>query len=142
MLWDFIWAQLSQVSVNEKETNIGTAGEIRIDKTGKAISCTPSVGMGLASTSLAHVEALLGRQSKNNREVFEVVVLVSEVTALGGGGKVGGAEGKGLPGVTSMRRGRSGPMLDTAGSSQLWWTCCRVQLSPSAKMVVPWGKPI
>lgn len=69
-LWDFIWSQLPQVSLKEKETIIGTAGQICIDETGKAISCTPRVGMGLASTSLAHVSAPLERQSKNHGERF------------------------------------------------------------------------
>lgn len=58
------------MSLTEKETNIGAAGQTRIDKTGKAILCAPSAGTGPGSVSLTHVTAPPERQSEKNGERF------------------------------------------------------------------------
>lgn len=44
--------------------------------------------------------------------------------------------------MVSVRRGWGCPVQDIAGSSQLQWTQRRAWLSPSAKVMAPWGKSI
>lgn len=119
-LWDFIRSQLSQVSLKEKETNIRTAGQTFIDKTGKAISCIPSVGIWDWQALVLPVSTLAWRgRARTTERGFGDADACFLRNCVGCSGKVGEAGGKGLQGWPLREQGRAPCWIQSvpAGSS-------------------------